>query len=112
MATSQRRCARAGSLESSPEVQAKAFANVGTFPSQVEALSSSEVLDYTNPYFNDSPVGKILADRAEAVKVSPFKGPEYFKVMTAFQDALTRTEDGSQDATTSWDQFVSEVDAM
>ncbi len=96
----------------SPEIQAKAFANVGTFPSQVEALSSSEVLDYTNPYFNDSPVGKILADRAEAVKVSPYKGPEYFKVMTAFQDALTRTEDGSQDATTSWDQFVSEVDAM
>lgn len=96
----------------SPEIQAKAFANVGTFPSQVEALTSPEVTDYTNPYFNDAPVGKILADRADAVTVSPFKGPEYFKVMTAFQDALTRTEDGSQTPTVSWDQFVSEVDAI
>ncbi len=96
----------------SPEVQIMAYENVGTFPSQVDALSSSVLLDSTNAYFNDAPVGKILADRAAAVTVSPFKGPNYFKVMTAFQDALTRVSDGIQDAPTSWDQFVSEVNAI
>ncbi len=96
----------------SPEVQIKAYENVGTFPSQNEALSSDVLLGSTNPYFDDAPVGEILADRAEAVTVSPFKGPNYFKVMQAFQDALTRVSDGTQDAPASWDQFVSEVNAI
>ncbi|WP_099331974.1 ABC transporter substrate-binding protein [Actinomyces minihominis] len=97
---------------SSPETQLKAFMNIGTFPSQVDALSSPELLDAVNPFFNDAPIGKILSDRAQAVTVSPFKGPQYFKVMTAFQDALSRTEDGQQDPATSWAQFVSEVEAF
>ncbi|WP_350257701.1 extracellular solute-binding protein [Scrofimicrobium sp. R131] len=96
----------------SPEVQLKAFANVGTFPSQVEALSSDELLNSTNEYFNNAPIGQILADRASAVTVTPFKGPQYFKVMTALQDALTRTQDGSQTPEQSWDQFVQEANAI
>lgn len=96
----------------SPETQLKAFANVGTFPSQVDALSSPELLDSTNPYFNDAPIGAIFSDRAKAVTVSPFKGPLYFQVMDAFQHALTRTEDGSQTPDQSWEQWVSEVNAI
>ncbi len=96
----------------SPDTQIKAFENVGAFPSQNEALSSPALLDSVNGYFNDAPVGEILADRAKAITVSPFKSTEYFKINSLFQDALTRTEDGSQDPATSWDQFVSEVDAL
>lgn len=96
----------------SPEVQLKAFENVGTFPSQKEALSSSELLDSKNEYFNDAPIGQILADRANAVTVSPFKGPNYFKVMTAFQDALTRVADGAETPDVSWNKFVEEVGAI
>lgn len=96
----------------SPETQIKAFLEVGAFPSQNEALTSPDLLDYVDPYFNEAPVGEILAERAKEVVVSPHKGVDYFKINSLFQDALVRTEDGSQDATTSWDQFVSEVDAL
>ncbi|GAA5210855.1 ABC transporter substrate-binding protein [Microbacterium kyungheense] len=95
-----------------PEQQIKAFENAGTFPSQVEALESDTLLSSTNEYFNNAPVGQIFTDRANAVTVSPFKGQYYFQINDAMQQALTRVEDGTQDAKTSWDQWVSEVDTI
>ncbi|MGN6217985.1 MAG: carbohydrate ABC transporter substrate-binding protein, partial [Microbacterium sp.] len=83
-----------------------------TFPSQSEALTSDTLLSSTNEYFNNAPVGQILTDRANAVTVAPFKGQYYFQINDAMQQALTRVEDGTQDAKTSWDQWVSEVDAI
>lgn len=95
-----------------PDQQIKAFENAGTFPSQVEALESDTLLSSTNEYFNNAPVGQILTDRANAVTVAPFKGQYYFQINDAMQQALTRVEDGTQDAKTSWDQWVSEVGAI
>ncbi|MFE1646373.1 ABC transporter substrate-binding protein [Microbacterium sp. P01] len=95
-----------------PEQQIKAFSSAGTFPSQNDALTDSTLLDATNEFFNNAPVGQILTDRANAVTVSPFKGEFYFQINDAMQKALTRVEDGTQDATTSWDQWSSEVDAL
>ncbi|GAA1948335.1 ABC transporter substrate-binding protein [Microbacterium aquimaris] len=95
-----------------PEQQVKAFEEAGTFPSQNEALTDPTLLEASNAYFNDAPVGTILSDRATAVTVSPFKGEYYFQINDAMQQALTRVEDGTQDAQTSWDQWVSEVDLI
>ncbi|MCY1716045.1 ABC transporter substrate-binding protein [Microbacterium sp. SL62] len=96
----------------SPDTQIKAFENAGTFPSQTDALKNDTLLSNTNAYFNNAPVGQILTDRAEAVKVSPYKGTFYFQINDAMQKALTRVEDGTQDAATSWQQWVTEVDAL
>lgn len=93
----------------SPEIQIKAFENVGTFPSQVEALESATLLDMTDPYFNDAPTGQILADRAEAVTITPHKGPRYFKVMDMMQQALSRVEEGLETPDQSWDKWAKEV---
>ncbi|MET4156517.1 extracellular solute-binding protein [Agromyces sp. PvR057] len=95
-----------------PEQQVKAFENAGTFPSQNDALTSDTLLGSTNEYFNNAPVGQILTDRANAVTVAPFKGQFYFQVNDAMQKALTRVEDGTQDKKASWDQWVSEVEAI
>ncbi|KQM82242.1 ABC transporter substrate-binding protein [Agromyces sp. Leaf222] len=95
-----------------PEQQVKAFENAGTFPSQNDALTSDTLLGSTNEYFNNAPVGQILTDRANAVTVAPFKGQFYFQVNDAMQQALTRVEDGTQDKQASWDQWVSEVEAI
>lgn len=97
---------------SSPEMQVEFFKEAGPFPSQNEALEDPALLEITNEYFNDAPIGQIFSDRATAVTVIPFKGEYYFQVNKAFQDALTRVEEGSQDAKTSWDQWVSEVEAI
>ncbi|WP_460712131.1 ABC transporter substrate-binding protein [Nocardioides dilutus] len=95
-----------------PEQQIKAFKAKGTFPSQVEALSSPEITDAVEPFFNDAPVGEILANRAEAVTVQPHKGPKYSDILQAFQAAILRIDDGSQDADESWEQFLVDVEAL
>jgi cellobiose transport system substrate-binding protein len=96
----------------SPETQMKAFANAGTFPSQVEALESEELAAATNEYFNNAPTGEILTSRAEAITVATFKGPQYFQFHDALQNAVTRVFDGLEDADTSWNTWVTEVSAF
>ncbi len=95
-----------------PEQQITAFEDAGTFPSQVDALADPILLDSTNEYFNNAPVGSIFTDRANAVDVVPFKGQYYFQINDAMQQALTRVEDGTQNPQQSWDQWVSEVDLI
>ena len=95
-----------------PEQQIKAFKAKGTFPSQVEALSSPDVTAASNAFFNDAPVGEILANRAEAVSIQPHKGPKYSDILQAFQAAVLRVDDGSQSADESWDQFQTDVAAL
>lgn len=96
----------------SPETQLKAFANAGTFPSQVDALSSDELASATNEYFNNAPTGEILTARAEAITVATFKGPQFFQFHDALQNAVTRVFDGLEDADTSWNTWVTEVSAF
>ena len=95
-----------------PEQQEKAFAAKGTFPSQVDALDSPEITGASNAFFNDAPVGEILAHRAEAVTVQPYKGPKYSDILQAFQASLLRVDDGSKTAAESWDQFLTDVEAL
>jgi cellobiose transport system substrate-binding protein len=96
-----------------PEQQIKAFKAKGTFPSQVEALSSPDLLGVTNKFFNDAPTGQILADRAKAVTVNPFKGPQYFAVRGVISDAINRVDvTKKQSATDSWAQAVKEFGAL
>ena len=95
-----------------PEQQIKAFKKVGAFPSQVAALDSPELAEVTVPFFNNAPTGKIFAERAKAVTVSPFKGPKYFPINDAMQQALTRIEDGSATPEVSWEKFVADVQAL
>ena len=97
-----------------PEQQIQAFVAAGTFPSQTAAYENADLTGFTNPYFNDAPVGAIFADRAKAVDPTPpFKGPSYFKVQDAMTQALTRVDvDETDNADSSWDKFVTDVKAF
>jgi cellobiose transport system substrate-binding protein len=96
-----------------PEQQIKAFTAKGTFPSQVEALESSELLGQTNAFFNGAPTGEIFAERAKAVDVTPFKGTRFFAINDAMQQALTRVDvDKTDDAASSWEKFVTAVKSL
>jgi cellobiose transport system substrate-binding protein len=96
-----------------PEQQIKAFVAKGTFPSQQEALSSSELTSVTNTFFADAPTGEIFADRAEAVTVVPFKGPKFSAINDAMQQAIARVDiDKTDDADASWQKFVSDVESL
>ena len=96
-----------------PEQQMKAFLAKGTFPSQVEALASPELAAVTNAFFNDAPTGKILSERAKAVTVVPFKGPNYFAYRSAIANAINRVDvDKTHNAEDSWAIAVSDVAAL
>lgn len=96
-----------------PEQQIKAFKTKGNFPSQVEALDSPELLDYTNEFFNDAPVGQIYSDMAKAVTVQPHKGPNFFAITQVVTDAMTRVDvDKTDDAASSWDKALTEFDQL
>ncbi len=95
-----------------PEQQIKAFKAKGTFPSQLEALESPELLDTTNAFFNDAPTGQILAERAKAVSVVPHKGPKYADINTAFQQAIQRVDEGKESPDAAWKSFLSDVDRL
>jgi len=96
----------------SPETQMKAFANAGTFPSQGEAQESEELKSFSRPYFNDAPTGQIGVDRAAAITVATYKGPQFFAYHDALQNAVTRVFDGLEDQETSWNTWVTEVSAF
>ncbi|MDO5720771.1 MAG: ABC transporter substrate-binding protein [Actinomycetaceae bacterium] len=95
-----------------PEQQIKAFKAKGTFPSQVEALDSPDLLEQTNEFFNNAPTGQILSDRAKAVTVRPFKGAHYFAINSVVGDAILRVENGSDDPETSWQKALEAYDAL
>jgi len=94
-----------------PEQQLQAYKNKGTFPSQVEALASEELLSSTNEFFNNAPAGQILANRAEGI-VAPFKGPNYFAVNDAMASALTEVDVNGGDPAAQWETFISAVNAL
>ncbi|GHH75828.1 ABC transporter substrate-binding protein [Promicromonospora soli] len=96
-----------------PEQQTSAFEAAGTFPSQVEAQASEAVQTFTNPFFNDAPVGEIFSTRAQAIEGAPYKGAHYFAIRDEVTNALNRVDiTKSQDAEESWAEAVEKASAL
>ena len=54
-----------------------------------------------------------VCGRAEAVTMMPHKGPHYFEINTALQDAITRVDvDGTDDPDSSWAKFADAVESL
>lgn len=95
-----------------PAQQVVAYKAQGTFPSQIEALDSEEVISSTNEFFNDAPVGEIYSERATAIEVQPFMGPNFFVINTVVADAITRWDVDGQDPAESWEQALAAYDEL
>lgn len=95
-----------------PDQQIAAFKVAGNFPSQVEAYKDPALTGATDAFFNNAPIGKLFAERAKAVTVTPFKGINYAAIMGAVQNGLTRVEQGQQSIDDSWAQVVADIKAL
>ncbi|WP_327017747.1 ABC transporter substrate-binding protein [Cryobacterium sp. MP_3.1] len=96
-----------------PEQQIKAFVNAGPFPSQIGAYTEPELLDFSNEYFGNAPVGQIFIDRAKAVTVTTYKGPDFFQVYRIINAGITRAaEEQTQTVDESWNQVLEELKAL
>ncbi|MEE8739198.1 MAG: extracellular solute-binding protein [Bifidobacterium sp.] len=97
----------------SAKQQVSVFKAASNFPSSPTAQKESAVADKTDSFLNDAPVGKIFTDRANAVKVVPYKGAQYFDIQTKMADALNRFDvNKSQTASQSWDQWIKDVKSL
>ena len=95
-----------------PEQQIKAFKASGTFPSQVAALTSPDLLGTTNEYFGNQEVGKLFADRAQAISEAQWKGPNDGAIQeNASSPALQSVEQGAS-SEEGWQQFVDEANRI
>jgi cellobiose transport system substrate-binding protein len=90
-----------------PEQQIKQFEAAGTFPSTVEAQETLAADATPNEFFNNAPVGAILAERAQGV-VAQFKGPDDSLIQeNVFGPALTALDQGDTDTQGAWQQALS-----
>lgn len=89
-----------------PEQQIKAFQQTGNFPSQVEALTSPELLNTTNEYFGDAKTGELFAAQAQKVGQAQYKGPGDGQIQeNATSPALQAVEQGTS-PDDGWQQAV------
>jgi cellobiose transport system substrate-binding protein len=89
-----------------PEQQVKQFEAAGTFPSTVAAQETLASEAAPNEFFNDAPVGAILAGRAEGV-VAQFKGPDDSLIQeNVFGPALQALDRKETDGAGAWQQAL------
>jgi cellobiose transport system substrate-binding protein len=79
-----------------PEQQVKAFKAKGTFPSQVKALESSDLMASTDDYFGGVKSGELFAKMARKVGPAQYKGPGDGQIQeNATSPALQAVEAGT-----------------
>ena len=89
-----------------PEQQVAQFDAAGTFPSTAEAQDELAANPTPNEFFNDAPVGEILAGRAQGV-VAQFKGPDDSVIQeNVFGPPLQKLDRGEVDTQQAWDEAL------
>jgi cellobiose transport system substrate-binding protein len=82
-----------------PEQQLKAFQAKGTFPSQVKALESPELLNQTDAYFGGAKIGELFVAQAKKVAKPQYKGPNDGQIQeNVTAPALQAVEQGKSPA--------------
>jgi len=95
-----------------PDQQVKQFEAAGTFPSTIAAAEQLAADATPNAFFNDAPVGAILAKRAEGV-VAQFKGPDDSLIQeNVFGAALQQLDQGTADGNAAWDEAIRLLDEL
>jgi len=90
--------------------QVAAFKHSGPLPTNLEALQNPDFLNYTNPYFNNAPTGKIFGESVS--KIQPVHlGPKHQAVKErAMEPALQAYEGGQLSAEAAWEQFIKDAE--
>jgi cellobiose transport system substrate-binding protein len=94
-------------LTAAPQ-EVAAFQAKGPFPSVIAAQSDPGVTGSNDlsKFFNDAPVGKILASRAEGV-VAQYKGPDDATIQEqVFGPARQELDAGTADGAKSWQDAI------
>lgn len=91
-----------------PEQALSVFRKLGNMPSTVELYESPELTDFSNPFFNDAPVGRIFTDAAKALEPQ-YQGAASAAMRLAIQDGIRRVEDGQESPDEAWESALREA---
>jgi cellobiose transport system substrate-binding protein len=94
-----------------PEQQVKVFRAKGNFPSTVSLYEDAVIKDFSNPFFNNAPVGTIYSTSVKTL-VPQYQGPKTADINMAIQNGLTRIEQGKQNPEQAWAQVLTDVKAL
>ncbi len=95
-----------------PEQQVAQFEAAGTFPSTVAAQDELAANPTPNEFFNDAPVGEILAGRSVGV-VAQFKGPDDSVIQeNVFGPPLQKLDRGEVSTQEAWDEAIVLLDEL
>ncbi len=95
-----------------PEQQLKQFEVAGTFPSTIAAAEELAANPTPDEFFNNAPVGSILAGRAQGVQAQ-FKGPDDSVIQeNVFGPATQALDNGSADRDGAWQQAIDLLDQL
>lgn len=85
----------------SAQGQADHFAQSGTFPAAASAVESQAVFDYTDPFFGDSKIGKVMATSVQQFP-SFYNGPDTTPINGALLNTLVQLETGGVTSDKAW----------
>ncbi|WP_448003378.1 ABC transporter substrate-binding protein [Agromyces bauzanensis] len=94
----------------SPEGQTEHFAETGTMPAAKGALESEDVLNYTDPFFGDSAIGKVMSESVLQFN-SFYNGPDTSAIGGALLNALVDMEAGNVPPADAWETGVDSANA-
>lgn len=92
----------------SPEAQTEHFVSTGTLPAATAALTSDEVLSYTDDFFGDSAIGQVMSDSVMQFN-SFYNGPDTSAIGTGLLNALAEMQAGNVAPDDAWQTGVDNV---
>ncbi len=85
-----------------PEQQLRIFQATGSLPSQPALYDESSVKSYAIPFFNDAPVGPILAKAVTELPTQSSYSPSNATIEATLQDVLGEVEAGNVGSADAW----------
>ena len=89
-----------------PAQQLKVFQATGSLPSQPSVYKDASVKDYKIPFFNDAPVGPILAKAVEELPVTASRDPRNGTAEAAMAQVLDGVQTGDVASGDAWQVAV------
>ncbi len=90
-----------------PEQSITIFQEIGNFPSQRSTWDDPAVAEYSSPFFNNAPAGRIFPESLADAPVQVV-GPQSGVIGNTFSDALNSVEQGT-DPQEAWEQAMSDI---
>ena len=85
-----------------PEQQLRIFQATGSLPSQPALYDDGSVKSYSIPFFNDAPVGQILAKAVTELTTQTSYSPDNATIEATLQDVLGEVESGNVGRADAW----------